>query len=365
MDLRRKSTDLLSLTRHSSRMIIVPLRLTTQYLHPRRPPHPPCTVPFSPGLSLHVSDIITDSRYATDIPSSPGATSSSSTFVPVYPQTAVPPPPSEASDDSFDAYTIPSWLFDDSEDSAEVAITLEEVLAEIDEPSPLPTGPGVIPDDWLFCNGKHVHKQSICRIVINLDFIHKSRNRPERVRGFIKPNWQPHLNTSAELIGPSTFVQGDHFLTLIRHRDMLSVALVRCTKIIRARSQESKLPVATIVNPEASVVLEGQIMTMRRVCLSTPLVSATLDYLRPIDHDLDPFSDPSPPLTTPHQESSHTSTSIPGNDTPWMWVWDGGFIMADSPMQGSEVVTEKAYIISAAGRFCSPQVDCHSVFAHN
>lgn len=39
--------------------------------------------------------------------------------------------------------------------------------------------------------------------------------------------------------------------------------------------------------------------------------------------------------------------------------------MADSPMRSSEVVTEKAYIISVAGRFCSPQVDCHSVFAHN
>lgn len=47
----------------------------------------------------------------------------------------------------------------------------------------------------------------------------------------------------------------------------------------------------------------------------------------------------------------------------WVWVWDGGFVMADAKMRGSQVVTEKPSLISVAGRFCSPRVDYRTVNA--
>lgn len=52
-------------------------------------------------------------------------------------------------------------------------------------------------------------------------------------------------------------------------------------------------------------------------------------------------------------------------DSLWSWVWDGGFLMSDAPMRGSDVVTEKPCMISVAGRLCSPQVDGRTVIARD
>ncbi|KAG1862950.1 hypothetical protein C8R48DRAFT_748149 [Suillus tomentosus] len=41
---------------------------------------------------------------------------------------------------------------------------------------PLPQGPGIRPDDYLLYNGCWIHKQTICRLVINKDFVSKSLN---------------------------------------------------------------------------------------------------------------------------------------------------------------------------------------------
>lgn len=295
------------------------------------------------------------------------STTASTSNTPASPsfQTIIPTPTSEASDDSFDEYTVPSWLFDDT-NSAEIAITLEEGLSDVDNPSVLPLGPGIVPDDWLLCNGKHVHKQSICRLVINADFIHKSKNRPERVRGFTRPNWHPLLNTSADLIGPDTFVVGDHFVTLIRQLDTVSLALVRSTKILRGKAQEPNLPVTTITNPQANIHLEGQIMTMHRVWINTPVHNATSDSHQPSNLPITPDS----PTIIPHQAPS---SSPPSQGSPssapqsyqWVWVWDRGFVMADAKMRGSDVVTEKACTVSVAGCLCNLQVASRSVIAHS
>jgi hypothetical protein len=43
----------------------------------------------------------------------------------------------------------------------------------------LPLGPGIRPDDYVLYNDRWVHKQTLCRLVINKDFVSKSLNRLE------------------------------------------------------------------------------------------------------------------------------------------------------------------------------------------
>jgi hypothetical protein len=77
------------------------------------------------------------------------------------------------------------------EDSEELMLTFEEVLtveSTPDAPSthpphhsnsfspPLPQGPGICPDDYLLYKGRWIHKQTICCLVINKDFVSKSHN---------------------------------------------------------------------------------------------------------------------------------------------------------------------------------------------
>jgi hypothetical protein len=41
------------------------------------------------------------------------------------------------------------------------------------------SGPGINPDDYLLVHGKYIHKETICRQVLNKHFIVKSLNRQE------------------------------------------------------------------------------------------------------------------------------------------------------------------------------------------
>jgi len=54
----------------------------------------------------------------------------------------------------------------------------------------LVSGPGINPDDYLLVHGKYIHKETICRRVLNKHFIAKSLNRQEQVYsiGFTKVN---------------------------------------------------------------------------------------------------------------------------------------------------------------------------------
>ncbi|KAG0701488.1 hypothetical protein DFH29DRAFT_777462, partial [Suillus ampliporus] len=81
------------------------------------------------------------------------------------------------------------------EEEDEIMLTFQEVLinkSPADAPSnsePPPAdalspsllhGPGIRPDDYVLYDGRWIHKQTICRLVINKDFISKSLNRLER-----------------------------------------------------------------------------------------------------------------------------------------------------------------------------------------
>ncbi|KAG2131407.1 uncharacterized protein EDB93DRAFT_1243134 [Suillus bovinus] len=53
----------------------------------------------------------------------------------------------------------------------------------------LPHGPRIRPDDYVLYDGRWIHKQTICRLVINKDFVSKSLNRLKHVReGYTKVN---------------------------------------------------------------------------------------------------------------------------------------------------------------------------------
>jgi hypothetical protein len=91
-------------------------------------------------------------------------------------------------------------------DSKEVMLTFEEALTMesisdappstghlllLIDPSapPLPEGPGIRPDDYLLFKGQWIHKQTVCCLVINKDFISKSHNQLEQVHvGYTKVN---------------------------------------------------------------------------------------------------------------------------------------------------------------------------------
>ncbi|KAJ7891130.1 hypothetical protein B0H13DRAFT_1625978 [Mycena leptocephala] len=104
-------------------------------------------------------------------------------------------------------------------------ISFEGVLqSEESEPAVLNLEPrtGVRPNDYLRDeDGKFIHKASICRLVLNKDFVAKSKNRGERamglaikkVRTYTKPNGIRPLSGS---ITGTSFITGDPFTTLVR-----------------------------------------------------------------------------------------------------------------------------------------------------
>ncbi|KAG2367178.1 hypothetical protein BDR07DRAFT_1272517, partial [Suillus spraguei] len=57
---------------------------------------------------------------------------------------------------------------------------LHQVHPDLSAP-PLPGGPGVHPKDYLLFKNRWIHKQTICRLVINKDFVSKSCNQLECV----------------------------------------------------------------------------------------------------------------------------------------------------------------------------------------
>ncbi|KAJ7244090.1 hypothetical protein C8J57DRAFT_1556077, partial [Mycena rebaudengoi] len=65
------------------------------------------------------------------------------------------------------------------EDEEGEGITFEESLVDtVDAPElELPSGPGIVPEDYILVEGKWVHKQRICRLIISADFEPKSTVR--------------------------------------------------------------------------------------------------------------------------------------------------------------------------------------------
>ncbi|KAJ7825435.1 hypothetical protein B0H13DRAFT_1918649 [Mycena leptocephala] len=203
---------------------------------------------------------------------------------------------------------------DDIEDQGD-GIELEESLDEVPELA-LPSGPGVDPDDYISVEGEWVHKQRICRVFISADFEPKSTERLKRVRGHTKVNAKKRDNVNpAAILGANTFIVGDHFFTLLRTDQTLSLAVVRWTAIHDNGISRGSILAQTIRDPQAKVKLSGQIVTMTMI----PTIQENL------------------------AESDNALTSS------WSWIWNGEYLKADSAMAGTSITTEKVVIVSVPG----------------
>ncbi|KAJ7645018.1 hypothetical protein B0H17DRAFT_1186981 [Mycena rosella] len=150
---------------------------------------------------------------------------------------------------------------DDIENQGD-GISFEDSLNEIPELA-LPTGRGVDPNDYLNVEGKWVHKQRICRVVINADFEPKSTERLKRVRGHTKVNAKKRDDVNPEaILGANTFIVGDPFFTLLRTEQTLSLAIVHSTAIHEDGISHGSILAPTIRNPNAKVKLSGQVLNM-------------------------------------------------------------------------------------------------------
>ncbi|KAK7012371.1 hypothetical protein R3P38DRAFT_3019043 [Favolaschia claudopus] len=218
-------------------------------------------------------------------------------------------------------------------------ISFEEVLeSEPSEPEGLKLQPrkGVNPNDYLRDgSGKYVHKASVCRLLLNKEFIAKSKNRGERaaglalkrVRCYTKPNGTQRLNADASITGAS-FITGDLFLTLVRTSASVALAVVRSTEIWIDSKRAPSVNINSIKNPKANVKLAGQIYKLTAV-------AACADDMSESDVRLE--DDGSASLT----------------DT-WTWLWTGSSLMTKSTMKGTNISTDKPHLITVLGHLTEP-----------
>ncbi|KAH9946904.1 hypothetical protein B0H21DRAFT_883457 [Amylocystis lapponica] len=208
-------------------------------------------------------------------------------------------------------------------------LTLEEALGEAPELA-LPSGPGIDPSDYVFYNGAWIHKQSLCRILINRNFVQKSRNRPERVRGFTKVNHR-HANLNADaILDPDAFIVGDPLLTIVRTERILSLALMRSTSINENGVERETVKLATLSSTTGNIKISGQL---------TVLVPA-----KPLPSSM--------PLPT-------TAGAVPSVTGLLSWIWTGGYVKTDSAMRGTSEHTEKPVVITVPGyltEFVNPDI---------
>ncbi|KAK6992977.1 hypothetical protein R3P38DRAFT_3078646 [Favolaschia claudopus] len=217
---------------------------------------------------------------------------------------------------------------------------VEDIQNEDSEPVVLKLDPrpGVRPEDYLLDeNNKFVHKASICRLILNKEFIAKSKNRTERAMGMaikkVRTFTKPNATRLGGGITGSSFIVGDPFTTLIRTSTNVSLALVRCTEILVDGKRATDVNAASIKNPKANVKMSGQILKLKAV-------------VRTQD---DVFSD--------------SSEEIPIEST-WSWLWLGSYLMTKSTIKGTQIATDTPHIISVAGHLVEP-VNPKAVTAHD
>jgi hypothetical protein len=177
--------------------------------------------------------------------------------------------------------------------------TSESPCSAIQEPSmpPLPTGPGIRPNDFLLVEGKYIHKASFCRIFFNSSFKAKSLNRLHCVRGFTSVN---KLRQTGDFSSPddaeSIVVAGSPFLTLIWFSDQtVALAFLRSTSILENGVPRTGINVNTLCSPAAKVKISGDLLLLHHVA------------------DL--------------ETSEH------------MWIWTGGYLKTLSPVPIANVST--------------------------
>ncbi|KAG2354507.1 hypothetical protein BDR07DRAFT_1494468 [Suillus spraguei] len=77
--------------------------------------------------------------------------------------------------------TFQEALIDESPANEPSAASSSQLLTADPLAPPLPQGPGIHPEDYLLYNGYWIHKKTICRLMVNKDFVSKSLNLLERI----------------------------------------------------------------------------------------------------------------------------------------------------------------------------------------
>jgi hypothetical protein len=217
----------------------------------------------------------------------------------------------------------------DDEDE-EVPLTFQEALiaeSSADAPSqsssqllpqdlsapPLPHGPGIRPDDYVrLYNDRWVHKQTVCRLVINLnkDFISKSLNHLECVReGFTKVNkW---INMSAgRITDRNLFLVGDIFITILRTGQTLSIGVLHLTSASLNGVSRASVSITLMKALRTTAKITGQLLSV--------------------------------------------IANQPTADSPPIFLWDGGYVTSHSVIQGSSQSTEWVIVVTVLGSLVEP-----------
>ncbi|KAJ7903282.1 hypothetical protein B0H13DRAFT_2512065 [Mycena leptocephala] len=171
--------------------------------------------------------------------------------------------------------------------------------------------PGVRPDDYLRDeSGKFVHKASICRLVLDKEFVAKSKNRGQRAMA---------LNCS--ISGP-TFINGDLFITLVRTETHVSLAVIHSTEISVDGRRMPDVRIGSIKNVKANIKLTGQILKLKAV------------------------------KSRPEDLSAESAQGF--DESGWTWVWSGTYLMGKSMMKGTKIATDPPHILSVSGHLVEP-----------
>ncbi|KAF8209538.1 hypothetical protein K438DRAFT_1929913 [Mycena galopus ATCC 62051] len=136
----------------------------------------------------------------------------------------------------------------------------DEIIPEIEpitfmdlvgnEPAPLQpaAAPGVRPNNYLADeNGKFIHKAMVCHLVLNKEFVAKSKDRQGRAAG----------------------------LGLKNHAKIVSLAVLRSTAIQHDTTRVSEIATITIGNSQANVKVIGQILHLKAVAATADDFAST------------------------------------------------------------------------------------------
>ncbi|KAJ6617149.1 hypothetical protein B0H10DRAFT_1948533 [Mycena sp. CBHHK59/15] len=186
------------------------------------------------------------------------------------------------------------------EDDEGDGITFEESLKDVPELELL-SSPGIVPEDYILVNGKWVHKQRICQLVISQDFEPKSID-------------DTHIDLSV-ILGKDVFVVGDPILTLLKTGTNVSLAVLH----------------ATAIHQDGKVKITGQVHSMSLVLKTAetesdgPMPFMTATFTRGVDW----------------LESEVESK--------WAWIWNREYLKVESMVRGTSEMTDKVILVSVPG----------------
>jgi hypothetical protein len=218
-------------------------------------------------------------------------------------------------------------LHGDDEDE-EAALTFQEALiaespADVPSSQPpnqlppqgllapvLPLGPGICPNDYVLYNDHWVHKQTLCRLVINKDFVSKSLNRLEHVReGFTKVNkWIDML--AGCITDRNLFLISDIFVTILHTGCTLSIGVLH----------------STFASLNGILCASVNTTVMKALCTTAKVTGQLLTVIA---------NQPSP-------------------DAHPIFLWDGGYVTSHSVIQGFSQSTEWVIVITVLGSLVKP-----------